>query len=46
MNVFCLPPGQQRNTLQGENDDTFKEAQGVLQPETGKIEEKPTLNSH
>lgn len=34
-----LPAGQQRNPLQGENDNTSKEAQGVLQPETGERKE-------
>lgn len=30
-----MPTGQQRNSLQGENDNASEEVEGVLQPETG-----------
>lgn len=33
-----MPTGQQRNSLQGENDDASEEAEGVLQPETGTVD--------
>lgn len=32
-----VPTGQQRNPLQGENDNTSEEAERVLQPETGMV---------
>lgn len=30
-----MSTGQQRNSLQGENDNASEEVEGVLQPETG-----------
>lgn len=35
--LLSVPTGQQWNPLQGENDNTSEEAEGVLQPETGMV---------